>query len=296
MCKKNLLFSSLSLLLLTFSPNANAEINKILPSVNLSQNLLSQNNLENNVYGFLQGIWQGQDPLSGEQIIMIFNRDNKFLVVRFPVGSTSPSFMEESEYRINANIQPMQLDILNQGQLNLTIFEFTADGKLRLEVNNVMPGKFRPTTFSNNTAILQKLPKDSPQAAEIQSKIQIRFLERDASNKIRALTRAQQAFRLERPRFATAFSELNTNIGNETANYRFEILPQGNVSQIIVMTATAKQPGLRSYTGVVFVTRENYTFAGVCESDRPATSPPKLPKIVSDGTNKVICVGDSHSL
>lgn len=110
-----------------------------------------------------------------------------------------------------------------------------------------------------------------------------------------AMARAQQAYFLEQNKFATTIEqlgELGLGIQPDTANYRLRILPQGNGTQRVMMTATAKRPGIRSYTSAVFVVKvkgENMTFAGVCGTAQPSSTPPKMPAAPKNASTRIQC-------
>jgi hypothetical protein len=109
--------------------------------------------------------------------------------------------------------------------------------------------------------------------------------ESEAKTYVGAINRGQQAFFLERNEFSSDIGELGLSITSETQNYIYTI------SQIdrtyAVVTATAKQRGIRSYTGAVFLTQfpnEEFatTIAEVCETNRPSTTPPQMPQLIGD--------------
>lgn len=61
-------------------------------------------------------------------------------------------------YRINSTTQPMQMDLVPaRDRPALTIFEFTADGKLRLHLEGVNPGAERPKAFSANAYLFDRV-------------------------------------------------------------------------------------------------------------------------------------------
>jgi hypothetical protein len=94
------------------------------------------------------------------------------------------------------------------------------------------------------------------------------------------MNRAQQAYYLENDKFATNIEDLGIGIKPETENYRYQDCASRQSTQSVMMTAQAKRPELRSYTGAVFVVKDNnedLTVAGICETDEPSSTPPAMP-------------------
>ncbi len=63
-----------------------------------------------------------------------------------------------------------------------------------------------------------------------------------------------------------------------------------------MMTAQAKRPELKSYTGAVVVVKQNgedLTVAGICETDEPSSTPPAMPTHQKD-TGEFSCPAGSH--
>jgi len=123
----------------------------------------------------------------------------------------------------------------------------------------------------------------------------------EAKTYIGSMNRAQQAYRLDHPKFANSIEELKIGVRSETENYLYRIVPQPDPSQSVMMMAQAKKPGLKSYSGAVFTLKkgtDETTFAGVCESNRPTPIPPSLPIFSPSGSeqNKVECPPGSKRL
>jgi hypothetical protein len=114
------------------------------------------------------------------------------------------------------------------------------------------------------------------------------------------MNRAQQAYYLEFSKFAPEIKELGIGINPETENYRYQVLPQANQNQIVMMTAQAKRPRLRSYTGAVFVVKTNgdelITVTAICETDVPSSTPPAMPTAPQNATAGIQCATGSHRL
>lgn len=241
-----------------------------------------------NVNQKLLGQWKAKDPSSSETLIFIFTPQGKLFSL--PSNSNTPVALE-FQYRINPTFKPMHLDVTIPSSTEpvLTIFEFLADGKMRLQLHGTNPGQPRPKAFSANAMIFEKiydattLPEnvqvfngESENQASSQTAVEGKQI-------ITAMNRAQQAYYLENNKFATTIEQLAVGIKPETENYQYKILPQGKSTSRVIMTATAKSPESKSYTGAVFVTKvngENLTIAGICETNSPSKIPPVMLKFI----------------
>lgn len=256
----------------------------------------------------LLGRWQAKDPTSEEAFTFIFAPNgNLFVVLPAPDGS---SVALKVAYQINSTTQPMQLDIqLSAEQKALTIFEFTADGKLRLELDGLTPGLPRPTEFKSKATLFEK----TSEVATVPENIQVIDLsafkdseeprvqkpEDEAKKYMYALTQVQQAHYQELGKFAREIEEVSIGLRTETESYRYQIVPQEDDTQSVMITAVAKDSKLPSYTGVVFVTKVNgeaTTLTLICETHKPSTSPPTMPAAPTDGSLKIQCPAGSRSL
>ncbi len=104
----------------------------------------------------LSGQWQAKDPASPITLNFIFSPDGKLFIFS---PDSQAAVAVEFKYSINPTPQPMHLDITipNKKEPVLTIFEFTADGKLRLQLDNTDPGKPRPKAFAEKPAVFTKV-------------------------------------------------------------------------------------------------------------------------------------------
>jgi type II secretory pathway pseudopilin PulG len=121
----------------------------------------------------------------------------------------------------------------------------------------------------------------------------------EAKTYIGSMNRAQQAYRLEHPKFANSLEELKVGIQPETENYRYQIIPQSDPSKSVIMMAQAKKSGLKSYSGAVLTLKKGTketTVAGVCESDRPTPIPPAFPDTPTSDQEGVLCPPGSKLL
>jgi hypothetical protein len=262
-----------------------------------------QSAAENAVQRQLLGQWQAKDPTSEEVFTFIFAPDNKlFVVLPAPEGT---SVALQVEYAIDTTTQPMQLDIqLSPEQVAATIFEFTADGKLRLPLEGLEPGQPRQTAFKPNTTQFTKtseattVPEDI-EVIELEAEMAKSSPEGEAKNYMYALTTVQQAHYLEQGNFANAIEDVSIGLRTETESYRYQIVPQRDNKKSVMVTATAKDATLPSYTGAVFVTRvdgKETTVAQICQTEQPSTSPPVMPQAPTRGSVEVQCPVGSKAL
>jgi hypothetical protein len=124
-------------------------------------------------------------------------------------------------------------------------------------------------------------------------------IEAEAKAYIGAMTRAQQAYYLEYAEFARTLQQLNLGIRPESNNYYYRVIPQGNQTQKVMVSAQAKRSGLRSYTGAVFLVKERdelLTVGAVCETNKPSSKPPTMPAAPRNGSTKIQCPAGSHLL
>lgn len=249
----------------------------------------------------LNGQWQSKNQVSGQGLTFIFTPDNKLFVL-LPTASEN-LVAQQLEYRIDPVPEPMQIDIIFPGtnESVKTIFEFTSDGQLRLQVAGTNPGEPRPKAFSPNATLFQKVSDASTlpsnvQISDLQTGIN-RAKQAEAKQYIGSMNRAQQAYYVENNKFAKEINDLGIGIETETKNYRYKIVPQNNSTQSVMMTAQAKSPELRSYTGAVFVVKENNKYLPVtviCETNEPSSTPPSMPTLPSNLKAGIQCSDGSH--
>jgi type II secretory pathway pseudopilin PulG len=113
----------------------------------------------------------------------------------------------------------------------------------------------------------------------------------EAKQYISTINKAQQAYYLEHGRFTAKLPELGVSIPSETASYRYKITRVE--SRKTLATAAAKQAGLRSYTGVVYVFRNNTTISAICQTNAASNTPPPSPQII---LNNIQCPSGSTKL
>lgn len=121
-----------------------------------------------------------------------------------------------------------------------------------------------------------------------------RARETEATNTIGAINRAQQAFYLEEVRFANSLEAIDLDfIGRESDNYEFEIV--ATEADMTSATATAKNKGLKSFIGAVFIIEDasgrKSTRSIMCKSNQPSQQAPSLPTVSAAGEFQ--CASDS---
>lgn len=145
-----------------------------------------------------------------------------------------------------------------------------------------LPAEFQQGFLEDLTIVAKPLTEEerSQQLAERANKAR----QAEARNYIGAMNRAQQAYRLEQNSFTNSLTELGIGIRQETENYSYglRLLDETAVQH----TATPKKEGLKSYTGIVYLTKvtsggitEEVTIAILCESESPEQSEPPAPQI-----------------
>jgi hypothetical protein len=248
----------------------------------------------------LLGLWEIQNPKPSFNVYLLFTPDGKYFQILD--GGEIFRFAVPFHYRINTETQPMQLDIISPKDddvIEQKIFEFTADGLLRLNSNNSVQGK--PNIFDGDVfkkvSDITSLPEGIPiyPSENITNEPEKIPEGKDAILKI---NRYQQAYYLENTVFAETFEKLGIDLKPEDENYRYQLIPQSNIRQSVASTATAKKPGLPSYTGFVYITKDeisDFIFpAIVCETNQPSIKPPAIPSIPKNPSQKAKCpVGSS---
>lgn len=233
-------------------------------------------NPDNNVAKQLIGQWQGQ--ISGQSVTLIFTQEGKLFILETPTSAT------EMEYQTNVNPQQKDLDILVGGKITTrTIFDFTADGKLRLELDNI--GESRPTSFSSNVKTFQKISEQTTLPANVQvvnlQNQQNKARQTEAKQYVSSMNKAQQAFYAEYATFSSSIEKLGIGIKSETENYSYSIV-LSNDNRWVQAIGLAKRDGLKNYTGIVSLIKSpndesTSTQARLCESNQPSKELPGTP-------------------
>lgn len=113
--------------------------------------------------------------------------------------------------------------------------------------------------------------------------------ESDALNKIQGIATSEIAFILEENRFTADFDELELTFHpeNQYYSYKFIFIDE---QRIVQFAAVAKQPFLKSYTGVtyLFIDEEKKEVSAkyiICESDKPTQKTPDKVELIDNQVN-----------
>jgi type II secretory pathway pseudopilin PulG len=110
--------------------------------------------------------------------------------------------------------------------------------------------------------------------------------ERRARVYIGTFNRAQQAYRLEHPTFATRFSDLQVGVDTETEAYTYEIV-LANGRQVVTI-AWPNRPDLRTVVGLVGV-YDGQSSAKLCLSQATTAVSPHVPIFAPGVEPEVTC-------
>ncbi|MEG4319407.1 MULTISPECIES: type IV pilin-like G/H family protein [unclassified Microcoleus] len=239
---------------------------------------------KNYVYKKIIGQWQTQS--SGNSLTLIFTPEGKLFIIL-----QNYSLALEGEYQTDLNPQPKYLDILVGGKVTgRTIFDFTADGQLRLELDNINVKESRPTSFSNNARIFQKISEQTALPHEVIVDLERREKlgrQSEAKQYVASLNKGQQAFYIENARFTSSLQELGLGIKSETENYSYSIV-LSNDKRLVQAIGLSKKDGLKNYTGIVYLvksTDSESTSSLFCESNQPSKELPGTPAVTSPTSN-----------
>lgn len=133
---------------------------KISDSTKVPESLTSKfqaPDLNNPIVKKLQGTWNLKDPkLPGEKTSFVFTPSGKLFL-------SIDGNLYKTQYEINSKAQPMHLDInlIGTDETVKTIFEFTDNGNLRIEMDKSAPGKPRPNTYPDDSPLLEKVSEST---------------------------------------------------------------------------------------------------------------------------------------
>lgn len=247
----------------------------------------------------LLGQWQAKDPSGQELLMFVFAPENKLYIILPSTEQPDPAV--EMRYRIDAAQNPMHLDVqINSDDTVMTLFEVSPDGKMRVQLDGTNPGVPRPTALTDAATVFEKVSDATtvPADAEIVGFEEQKGMAQQSEARLfmSAMNRAQQAYQLENNKFAATIEELGLGIKPETEFYRYQIVPQGDATKSVLMTAQAKSEELKSYSAAVFVMTNNaeeITIPVLCETEQPSTSSPPMPTAPSTATGQGQCPAGS---
>ena len=244
----------------------------------------------------LVGEWKNKNA-SGADVNFLFTADGKMFLMMV-VSDQAVAY--PLKYHVDATQNPMYMDIKlpDNPKPVLTIFDFIADGEMRMQIEGTNPGQPRPKNFSQDVSVFKQVSN----SATLPENFQI--IDPDDANKsqpeslqmITLMNRSQQAYFLANGKFAKTIEDLQIGIKSESEDYVYRIIPQGKGNQSIVHTATAKKPDLKSYTGIVFTIKvkgKPSLDAAICETIKPTSKPPAIPKIPTKVSQPVKCPSGS---
>lgn len=235
-------------------------------------------NSDNSVAKQLIGQWEIK--ILGQSLGLIFTQGGQLFMLETPNSAT------EMKYQINVNTQPKHLDLLVGSKIIArTIFDFTADGQLRLELDNI--GESRPTSFSSNVKLFQKISEQTTLPANVTvtnvEDQQRKVRQSEAKQYISSMNKGQQAFYAENARFTSTLVELGLGIKSETENYSYSIVLI-DAKRLVQAIAIAKIDGLKNYTGIVYLQKYDSgesTVSLFCESNQPSKELPVTPTVTN---------------
>ena len=130
----------------------------ILPST--AQSTAQTKQAANTINQKLVGSWQSRVS-STQNLTFIFGPDGKLFIV-LPSSSQKAQALQ-LRYRVaSTSTKPMQLDLTTSNNKTAqTIFEFTPDGQLRMELQGIEAGKPRPGTFGKGALVFKKVSNNT---------------------------------------------------------------------------------------------------------------------------------------
>lgn len=109
----------------------------------------------------LYGQWLAKDPEGQPLLMFVFTPQGKLYIMP-PPNPNEPSRAIEMGYKIDSTPKPMHLDVqLDTTQTVLTVFDFTGEGKMRLQLEGTNPGQPRPTELKQTATNFEKI-SDAP--------------------------------------------------------------------------------------------------------------------------------------
>ncbi|MGG6268602.1 type IV pilin-like G/H family protein [Leptolyngbya sp. AN10] len=99
----------------------------------------------------------------------------------------------------------------------------------------------------------------------------------EAKTYVGTLNRTQQAYFLEKGKFAASLDEMSKPVAAATENYTYSSAPPDKVTDKVLSLGTSKGAALRSYGGTVFLevdsaSGEANTNGILCENTKPGTT------------------------
>jgi hypothetical protein len=128
------------------------------------------------------------------------------------------------------------------------------------------------------------------------------MLEADAKDAISSMLFDEKTRFLAKKTFSIEQANLKSGAFPQNKSYSYQVASISDASKEknagIVITATSKQPGFRSFTGVVFAlesTAGSTTVSQICETVSPSQLAPKVPAMPKQPSEKIRCPEGSRS-
>jgi hypothetical protein len=107
------------------------------------------------------GQWLTKEPLDGDMVMFVFAPEGKAYILSGTAASGN-AIASQFQYRLDDKPQPIHLDIILADKAVVeTLFEFTPDGELRLQMLGTRPGKPRPAALTDNATLFQKVSDET---------------------------------------------------------------------------------------------------------------------------------------
>lgn len=222
-------------------------------------NITSQNSpTQNAVQQKLIGQWKAQVSSGSSQqpVLLIFADNNKFYAVQ------NGDAVDGSYQVIDTSAKPQKIIFTIEAGKGTTVSQ-----TLNLVDDRQMVSIAEPITNFQKVSDTGVLPEGTrfPQALARQS---------EARNNIGTINRAQQAFYLEKARFASTIVEAGVGISEESDNYKYTMVIVDE-KQMVWFIATPKTERTKNYIGITKLISENnqkFTRSVACESLQPTAN------------------------
>ncbi len=107
------------------------------------------------------GQWLTKEPLDGDMVMFVFAPEGKMYIIS-GTSASGNAIASQFQYRIDGKPQPIHLDIvLADNAIVKTLFEFNANGELRLQMLGTRPGKPRPVALTDKATLFQKVSDET---------------------------------------------------------------------------------------------------------------------------------------
>jgi hypothetical protein len=240
----------------------------------------------NQVQKALIGTWSARPVAPGSSQFtphtLVFNADGTVIKIENRVAASTKFWLNPAE-------GPMRFDVdWTEKTPGRNLLAFIDNDTIRVE-----PGDWREnpptraTKFSNNGTLYKR----QSQKPEVPATLNIRDRTPSAPERqqngeyyFNTLLDSQRSFYGPNKRFATSVLELLPGYYEEDMNFRYQIIPQQN-KQIVVVTAQAKQPDLKSMAGYAYVSQSGGNGVMRCITQAPSTTVPTFVSITQSGND-----------